>query len=91
MLKGSQLTSFCPESGSPVSVWDVLDKVVVTYGYLVPTSGGWIWKTAKGQRLLGPDPEILSKKKTIRAAFACWLSDLLVNQNRITAKELQER
>jgi hypothetical protein len=82
---------FCPESGAPVSVWDALDKVAVTYGYLMSTTDGWTWKSAEGQKLLGPDPEILSKKKTIKAAFACWLSDLLVNQKRITVKELQER
>lgn len=82
---------FCPESGAPVSVWDALDKVAVTYGYLMSTTDGWTWKSTEGQKLLGPDPEILSKKKTIKAAFACWLSDLLVNQTRITVKDLQER
>ena len=65
--------------------------MAVTYGHLMSTTDGWTWKSAEGQKLLGPDPEILSKKKTIKAAFACWLSDLLVNQTRITVKDLQER
>lgn len=82
---------FCPESEAPASVWDVLDKVAVTYGYLVSTSEGWTWKNADGQRVLGPDPDMLSKKKTVKAAFACWLSDLLANQKKIRVKDLQER
>ena len=82
---------FCPTSEVPTNVWDVLDEVVVTYGYLVPTTSGWVWKNAEGQKLLGPDPEILSRKKTIKAAFACWISELLVNQKAVRAKELQER
>ena len=82
---------FCPTNEAPASVWDALDKVVVTYGYLVPTTDGWAWKNADSQRLLGPDPEILSRKKTIKAAFACWLSELLANQKAVRAKELQER
>ena len=82
---------FCPTSEAPTKVWDALDKVIVTYGYLVPATNGWIWKNAEGQNILGPDPERLSRKKTIKAAFAYWLSDLLLNQNAIRAKELQER
>lgn len=82
---------FCPMSEAPASVWDALEKVVVTYGYLVLAESGWVWKNAAGQKLLGPDPELLSRKKTIKAAFACWLSDLLANQKAVRAKELQER
>lgn len=82
---------FCPENEAPENIWNALDKVVVTYGYLVPTPGGWTWKTADGQRILGPDPETLSKKKTVKAAFTCWLSDLLANQKKIRVKDLQER
>lgn len=82
---------FCPMSSVPEIVWDVLNKTIVTYGYLVPDTRGWIWKNAEGQKLLGPDPEALSRKKTIKAAFACWLSDLLVNQKAVRAKELQVR
>ena len=82
---------FCPMSEAPARVWDALDKVVVTYGYLVLAESGWTWKNAAGQKLLGPDPERLSRKKTIKAAFAFWLSDLLANQKAVRAKELQER
>lgn len=82
---------FCPTSEAPTNVWDVLDEVAVTYGYLVPAASGWTWKNAEGQKLLGPDPEILSRKKTIKAAFACWLSELLINQKAVRAKELQVR
>lgn len=82
---------FCPMSSAPEIVWDVLNKTIVTYGYLMPDTSGWIWKNAEGQKLLGPDPEILSRKKTIKAAFACWLSDFLVNQKAVRAKELQVR
>lgn len=82
---------FCPIGKAPASIWDALDKVTVTYGYLAPATSGWTWKNAEGQKLLGPDPEILSRKKTIKAAFACWLSELLVNQKAVRAKELQER
>lgn len=82
---------FCPMGEAPANVWDVLDEVAVTYGYLVPAASGWVWKNAEGQNLLGPDPEILSRKKTIKAAFACWLSELLVNQKAVRAKELKER
>lgn len=82
---------FCPTSEAPTNVWDVLDEVAVTYGYLMPATSGWAWKNAAGQKLLGPDPELLSRKKTIKAAFACWLSDLLANQKAVRAKGLQER
>ena len=82
---------FCLTSEAPTNVWNVLDEVDVTYGYLMPATSGWVWKNAEGQKLLGPDSEILSRKKTIKAAFACWLSELLVNQKEVRAKELQER
>lgn len=82
---------FCPIGKAPASIWDALDKVTVTYGYLALAPSGWAWKNADGRNLLGPDPEILSRKKTIKAAFACWLSDLLMNQKAVRAKELKER
>lgn len=82
---------FCPIGKAPARIWDALDKATVTYGYLAPAPSGWILKNAEGQKLLGPDPEILSRKKTIKAAFACWLSELLVNQKAVRAKELQVR
>ena len=82
---------FCLTSEAPTNVWNVLDEVDVTYGYLMPATSGWVWKNAEGQKLLGPDSEILSRKKTIKAAFACWLSELLVNQKEVRSKELQER
>lgn len=71
---------FCPINEAPESVWDALDKVVVTYGYLVPTPGGWTWKNADGQRLLGPDPEILSRKKTIGDNEIFYVSCIFLNR-----------
>ena len=82
---------YCPSNEAPSNVWDALDMVEVTYGYLELTSVGWTWKNAKGQKILGPDPEKLSNKKTIKSAFACWLSALLVNRKAVRAKEIQER
>ena len=82
---------FCSESEAPVSVWDVIDKTTVIYGHLVPASVGWTWVGAEDHSSLGPDPETLSKKKTVKAAFACWLSDLLLNQPNIRVRDLQER
>lgn len=82
---------FCPSSEAPANVWDALDKVVVTYGYLEPDSVGWVWKNAEGQKILGPDPEKLAGKKTIKAAFACWISALLVMQKVVRAKDIEER
>lgn len=84
---------FCPESEAPKNIWDVLDEAMAAYGCLVPASpgSGWTWKNAEGQKMLGPDPELLARKKTIKAAFACWLSDLLVNQKAVRIKDLQTR
>lgn len=82
---------FCPSSEAPANVWDALDKVVVTYGYLEPASVGWAWKNAEGQKILGPDPEKLAGKKTIKAAFACWISALLVMQEPVRVKDIEER
>lgn len=81
---------FCSEAEAPASVWDVLDKVVVTYGCFIPAASGWIWENSEDRKFLGPDPEILSRKKTIKAAFAYWLSDLLANHPRVRIKDLQE-
>lgn len=81
----------CSESKAPANVWDAFDKLEVTYGYLIPAPSGWIWENAEDQKILGPDPEKLSSKKTIKSAFACWLSALLVNRKPIRAKEVQER
>lgn len=82
---------FCPESEVPANVWDAIDKTTVTYGYFVPASIGWTWESGEGHNSVEPDPEILSKKKTIKAAFAQWLSELLLNQKKIRVKDLQER
>lgn len=82
---------FCPENEAPASVWDAIDKTTVTYGHLVPASIGWTWVSAEDHSSLRPDPEALSKKKTINAAFAQWLSELLLNQKKIRVKDLQER
>lgn len=82
---------FCPSSEAPANVWDALDKVVVTYGYLEQSSIGWVWKNANDQKILGPDPEKLAGKKTIKAAFACWISALLVMQKSVRVKDIEER
>ncbi|GHN44937.1 hypothetical protein ME804_00020 [Lactobacillus delbrueckii] len=82
----------CSESEAPVNVWDdAFEKLDVTYGYLIPATSGWTWENAGDQKILGPDPEKLSNKKTIKSAFACWLSALLVNRKPVRAKEIQER
>lgn len=82
---------FCPDDEAPANVWDAFDKVIVTYGYLEPASVGWVWKNAEGQKILGPDPEKLARKKTIKAAFACWISALLVMQKPVRVKDIEER
>lgn len=82
---------YCPSNEVSANVWDALDKVEVTYGYLEPASVGWVWKNAEGQKILGPDPEKLAGKKTIKAAFACWISALLVMQKPIRVKDIEER
>lgn len=82
---------YCPSNEAPANVWDALDKVEVTYGYLELTSVGWAWKNAEGQKILGPDPEKLAGKKTIKAAFACWISALLVMQKPVRVKDIEER
>lgn len=81
----------CSEGEAPANVWDAFDKLEVTYGYLIPAPGGWAWENAEDQKILGPDPEKLSNKKTIKSAFACWLSALLVNRKVVRAKEIKER
>lgn len=84
---------FCPESEIPTDIWNALDKAFVVYGYLIPASSGsgWIWETSKDEHVLGPDSELLLKKKTIKAAFACWLSDLLAFQKAVRVKDLKTR
>lgn len=84
---------FCPESEIPTDIWNPLDKAFVVYGYLIPASSGsgWIWETSKDEHVLGPDSELLLKKKTIKAAFACWLSDLLAFQKAVRVKDLKTR
>lgn len=57
------------------------------YGYLEKTEEGWKWTSTK-ENYLGPDPEKLASKKSVKAAFAYWLTDLLQMQKPVRAKDI---
>lgn len=59
----------------------------VIYGYLKKTEDGWSWTSTK-EGYLGPDPEKLASKKSIKAAFAYWLSDLMQMQDPVKAMDI---
>lgn len=82
---------YYPSQDKFKDVWIGVETAEI-WGWLKETPDGWVWDNAPGVNLGPGDPEVFTWKtegKSIKVAFAYWLSDLL--DKRIKVKDLEQK